>query len=164
MAREQVRTTGSLEKVDPVWTQIRQEAEEIARSEPELATFIYSTLLHHDTLEAAVVHRIAERLDKPELPAELVRQAYAEALKASLRSAALSVPISWQRLIAIPQPTACWSRYFITRAFTPSRLIGLRTGCGAEGARILLCICKPLFRGVSMRHPSQCPNRARHLP
>lgn len=81
MAREQVRTTGSLEKVDPVWTQIRQEAEEIARSEPELATFIYSTLLHHDTLEAAVVHRIAGRLDKPEVPAELVRQAYAEALQ-----------------------------------------------------------------------------------
>ena len=31
--------------------------------EPELATFIYSTILHHDTLEAAVVHRLSERLD-----------------------------------------------------------------------------------------------------
>ena len=35
------------------------EAEEIVRREPELATFIYSTVLHHDTLEAAVVHRVA---------------------------------------------------------------------------------------------------------
>ena len=70
----------SLDKVDPVWTQIRDEAEEIVRKEPELATFIYSTLLHHDTLEAAVVHRVSERLDSPELPAELIRQAYDDAL------------------------------------------------------------------------------------
>ena len=63
-----------LDKVDPVWTQIRDEAEEIVRKEPELATFIYSTVLHHDNLEAAVVHRVSERLDSPELPAELIRQ------------------------------------------------------------------------------------------
>jgi serine O-acetyltransferase len=31
-------------------------------------------------LEAAVVHRVAERLDSPEVPAELIRQAYADAL------------------------------------------------------------------------------------
>jgi serine O-acetyltransferase len=77
---QQMRATGSIEKVDPVWAQIRGEAEEIARKEPELATFIYSTVLHHDSLEAAVVHRVAERLDSPELPAELIRQAYADAL------------------------------------------------------------------------------------
>jgi serine O-acetyltransferase len=70
----------SLDKVDPVWTQIRDEAEEIVRKEPELATFIYSTVLHHDTLEAAVIHRVSERLDSPELPAELIRQAYDDAL------------------------------------------------------------------------------------
>ncbi len=77
---QQMRATGSIEKVDPVWSQIRGEAEEIVRKEPELATFIYSTVLHHDSLEAAVVHRVAERLDSPELPAELIRQAYADAL------------------------------------------------------------------------------------
>jgi serine O-acetyltransferase len=81
MAREQVRATGSIEKVDPVWAQIRREAEAIVRNEPELATFIYSTVLHHDSLEAAVVHRIAERLDSAEVPAELIRQAYADALE-----------------------------------------------------------------------------------
>jgi serine O-acetyltransferase len=75
-----VRATGSIEKVDPLWGQIRDEAEQVVRMEPELATFIYSTVLHHDTLEAAVVHRVAERLDSPELPAELIRQAYADAL------------------------------------------------------------------------------------
>src|SRR6266852_4953427 len=81
MAWQQVRATSSVEKMDPVWAQIRREAEEIVRKEPELATFIYSTVLHHDSLEAAVVHRIAERLDNPEVPAELIRQAYADALE-----------------------------------------------------------------------------------
>src|SRR5436853_5181679 len=80
MAQQQVRA-GGLEKVDPVWARIRREAEEIARHEPELATFIYSTILHHDTLEAAVVHRVAERLDSPQVSAELIRQAYADALE-----------------------------------------------------------------------------------
>src|ERR1700756_3123491 len=80
MAQRQVRA-GAIDKVDPVWVRIRREAEEIARREPELATFIYSTILHHDSLEAAVVHRVAERLDSPEVSAEMIRQAYADALE-----------------------------------------------------------------------------------
>jgi serine O-acetyltransferase len=81
MAQQQVKAAGALDKVDPVWGRIRREAEEIARREPELATFIYSTILHHDTLEAAVVHRVSERLDSAEVSAELIRQAYADALE-----------------------------------------------------------------------------------
>jgi serine O-acetyltransferase len=81
MAQQQARTAGALDKVDPVWAQIRREAEEVARREPELATFIYSTILHHDTLEAAVVHRVSERLDSAEVSAELIRQAYGDALE-----------------------------------------------------------------------------------
>ena len=80
MSRQQVRATGSIEKMDPVWAQIRREAEEIVSRELELATFIYSGILHHDSLEAAVVHRIAERLDSREVPAELIRRAYVDAL------------------------------------------------------------------------------------
>jgi serine O-acetyltransferase len=71
----------ALDTVDPVWMRVRHEAEEILRREPELATFIYSTVLHHDTLEAAVVYRLAERLDHPALSGDLIRQAYAEAIK-----------------------------------------------------------------------------------
>ena len=50
------------------------------RREPELATFIYSTILHHDTLEAAVVHRVSERLDHADVSGDLIRQAYGDAL------------------------------------------------------------------------------------
>src|SRR5882762_6573600 len=81
MAREQTKKASALDKVDPVWARIRGEAEEVVRREAELATFIYSTILHHDTLEAAVVHRVTERLDSAEVSAELVRQAYADALE-----------------------------------------------------------------------------------
>ncbi len=51
------------------------------RREPALATFIYSTILHHDTLEAAVVHRASERLDHQDVSGEMIRQAYADALE-----------------------------------------------------------------------------------
>src|SRR5712692_6360981 len=81
MAREQTKAASALDKVDPVWARIRGEAEEVVRREAELATFIYSTVLHHDALEAAVVHRVSERLDSPEVSAELIRQAYANALE-----------------------------------------------------------------------------------
>ena len=65
-----------LDKVDPIWAQMGREAEEIVRREPELATFIYSAILHHDTLEAAVIYRLADRLDQPALSSEMIRQAF----------------------------------------------------------------------------------------
>jgi serine O-acetyltransferase len=81
MAHQQTRRVGTLDKLDPVWTRIRSEADEVVRREPELASFIYSSILHHDTLEGAVVHRVAERLNHPDVSGELIRQAYADALK-----------------------------------------------------------------------------------
>ena len=80
--RHQEKARGALDQVDPVWARIRREAEDLVHREPELATFIFSTILHHDRLEAAVVHRIAQRLDHPDVSAELIRQAYDNALEA----------------------------------------------------------------------------------
>ena len=79
MAQHQVKP--ALDTVDPVWMRVRREAEEIARREPELASFIYSTVLHNETLEAAIVYRLAKRLEHPALSGELIRQAYIDALK-----------------------------------------------------------------------------------
>mgnify|MGYP001024499990 CR=1 FL=1 len=81
MATQHLDPTAALSTLDPVWTRIRDEAEEIVRREPELATFIYSTVLYHDRLEAAVVHRVADRLDHPALSGDLIRQAYNDALR-----------------------------------------------------------------------------------
>jgi len=81
MAQKQARPTSALQKLDPVWAKIRAEAEDIVRCEPEIGTFIYSSILHHDTLELAVVHRVSERLGHADVSAELIRQAYADALE-----------------------------------------------------------------------------------
>jgi serine O-acetyltransferase len=75
------RTTArTLERIDPVWDRIRSEAEAVVRNEPELASFIYASVLHHDRLEDAVAHRVAARLDHVDLSSELIRGAYADAL------------------------------------------------------------------------------------
>jgi serine O-acetyltransferase len=79
VAQQQKST--ALRALDPVWDRVRLEAEEVVRREPQLAAFIYASVLHHDSLEAAVVHRIAERLDHAALSAELIRQAYVEAIE-----------------------------------------------------------------------------------
>src|SRR3954470_1684118 len=81
MAQQHSKSQAVIRKVDPVWARIRTEAETVVRSEPEIGTFIYSSILHHDTLEAAVVHRVSERLDHADIQAELIRQAYADALE-----------------------------------------------------------------------------------
>jgi serine O-acetyltransferase len=80
MAQQQPKPA-VLDKVDPIWARMRREAEDVVRREPELATFIYSTILHQDSLEAAIIHRLSERLAHSDMSGELIRQTYAEALK-----------------------------------------------------------------------------------
>jgi len=79
MSQHQV--VSALDTVDPVWKRVRYEAEDVVRREPELAGFIYASILHHDRLETAIIYRLAERLDHPAVPGELIRQAYADALR-----------------------------------------------------------------------------------
>ena len=67
-----------LGKVDPIFSRIRQEAEETVRNEPELAGFFMSSVLNHETLESAIVHRVAARLDHPDVGGHLIRQTYLE--------------------------------------------------------------------------------------
>jgi serine O-acetyltransferase len=81
MAQPQIKT--KLDTLDPVWDRVRREAEDVVRAEPELASFIYTTILHCDTLEAAIVHRVSERLHHADVSGELIRQAYADALQAN---------------------------------------------------------------------------------
>ncbi len=50
------------------------------RAEPALATFLYTTILNHDRLEDAVIHRVASRLGGRTVPSDLVAQTYKEAV------------------------------------------------------------------------------------
>src|SRR6201992_3903045 len=82
MAMHQINSQGGkLATLDATGDRIRQEAEDIVRREAELASFIYATVLHHERLEDAVVHRIAERLDHSALSGDLIRQTFDEALR-----------------------------------------------------------------------------------
>jgi serine O-acetyltransferase len=65
---------------DALFGRIRQEAEEAMRREPELALFLTVNVLNHDTLEGAVSHRVASRLDHRDLPAALIRQTFEDAI------------------------------------------------------------------------------------
>ncbi len=68
----------ALKAYDPVFARMTSEAQEIIGREPELAGFIYSTVLNHETLESVVIHRVAARLAHQDVPADLIRQAYLE--------------------------------------------------------------------------------------
>jgi serine O-acetyltransferase len=63
-----------------MFARVRIEADEAARRDPALASFLMTAILNHDTLEHAVIHRVAERLDHRDAPGALIRQAYEEAL------------------------------------------------------------------------------------
>src|ERR1700722_5538181 len=69
-----------LESADPIWERIRSEAEIVARQEPQLASFIYASLLGHDALDGAVIQRISDRLDHPVMTGTTIRQAFLDAV------------------------------------------------------------------------------------
>lgn len=68
--------------VDLAWARLREEAEAIVAGEPSLSSFILANVLSHASLEAAVIHRVAARLGHAAVPAELIAQAFQEALAA----------------------------------------------------------------------------------
>jgi serine O-acetyltransferase len=74
-ARQAVRAN-TRHEIDPIWSEIRAEASDAVENDPLLATFLYSTVLNHATLEEAVIHRVSQRLDHTDLSADLIRQAF----------------------------------------------------------------------------------------
>ncbi|QCI62811.1 serine O-acetyltransferase [Phreatobacter stygius] len=69
-----------LESVDPVWHRIRAEASAAAEREPALATFLFGSVISQHSLEEAVASRVATRLDHPDVPMAIIRQAFHDAL------------------------------------------------------------------------------------
>lgn len=68
--------------VDPIWRELRREAEEAVRAEPALAGFIYATVLSKDRLEDAVCHRLAQRLNHSDVDAGLIAETFGQVLAA----------------------------------------------------------------------------------
>jgi serine O-acetyltransferase len=71
-----------LDLVDPVWSRLRREAESAIAAEPSLGGLIVASVLNQPSFEAAVSHRVAIRLGHPAVAADLIEQAFGEALAA----------------------------------------------------------------------------------
>ena len=71
-----------IKSYDPVWSCVRQDAEEISAAEPALGGFIYASVLSHDRLEDAICHHLAQRLQHSALDPGLMHQIFHEVLEA----------------------------------------------------------------------------------
>ena len=71
---------GRIESVDPIWSAVRDEAEDIVASERALGGFIYATVLSHERLEASICHRLAQRLNHSDVDAGLISQMFVDVL------------------------------------------------------------------------------------
>src|SRR5437764_14190684 len=80
MARQSAQIQ-PVEKLDPGWSRVREEAEDIAKAEPSLGGFIFGTILNHERREQALTHRLAQRLTNADISAELIIQAFEDALE-----------------------------------------------------------------------------------
>jgi len=73
-------TREKLVSLDPVWAQLRAEAETMAIEEPALAGFIHGTILKHDRLESALSYLLARKLGGGDIDPLLARETFEEAL------------------------------------------------------------------------------------
>lgn len=84
--------TVPLNQIDPIWDTVRRETDAAAANDPVLGGFFHSTILNQASLEAAVAHRIASRLDHPDVPATLIRQGF---------QAMLADDASWRAVVRV---------------------------------------------------------------
>jgi len=101
-----ISTTLNTEPVDALWESIRTQTRQQAEQEPVLASFLYATILNHDTLEAALSFHLANKLDSPALPAMLVREVIDQAMAADT---AISQAVRADLLAVNERDSACCS-------------------------------------------------------
>jgi serine O-acetyltransferase len=77
-----VQKAAPVPMVDPVWEAVLSGANKIAAAEPALAHLVYTSVLNHTSFEDALAHRLAERLDHSDVSADIIRQAFGDALEA----------------------------------------------------------------------------------
>src|SRR6476469_1316283 len=66
--------------VDPVWSRIREAAQQAAAAEPVLAGTLHATILSQPRFESALSYHLARLVCTTEVPAALIRQTFDEAL------------------------------------------------------------------------------------
>lgn len=69
----------NLKSVDPIWSRIRAEAEDVTRNEPLMAAMVHSGILYHRSLEGVLSFRLAQKLASEEMPELILREILDEA-------------------------------------------------------------------------------------
>lgn len=75
------RKASHLKSVDPVWDGMVEQARAVLAVEPSLSNLLISSVLNHDSFESALAHRLAERLHHSDVSADIIRQAFIDALE-----------------------------------------------------------------------------------
>src|SRR6476659_8853135 len=74
-------TAPEVKRLDPIWDQVRREAQQTSDREPVLASLIFATILSEPSFEDAVCHRLAQRLEHS-VDAGLLHKTFHEVLGA----------------------------------------------------------------------------------
>ena len=82
VAKTRAAASSKVSTYDPIWSEIRKEAQAAMGAEPALGSFIYATVLSHDRLEDAICHRLAQRLDHSDVDPVLINQTFQSLLAA----------------------------------------------------------------------------------
>src|SRR6202008_2841646 len=69
----------SIVACDPIWAALSAQAEDLARSEPALASLAHATILKHKRLEDALSYHLAKKLGAEDAGPMLVREIFNEA-------------------------------------------------------------------------------------
>jgi serine O-acetyltransferase len=85
MRRKSDRNTDTKSDIvtcDPIWSALSVEAEDLAQSEPALASLAHATLIKHKRLEDALSYHLAKKLGGEDVSPMLVREIFQEAFAA----------------------------------------------------------------------------------
>jgi len=70
-----------INKCDPAWDRIVDEAKSSLIKEPLLSSLMHSSILHHRNLEQALSYRVAYKLSTAEMPEQMLREISDEAMR-----------------------------------------------------------------------------------
>jgi serine O-acetyltransferase len=83
--RKSDRKKSEIVTVDPIWSALSVEAEDLAQSEPALASLAHASVLKHARLEDALSYHLAKKLGSEDVNPMLVREIFGEAFAGDAR-------------------------------------------------------------------------------
>jgi len=85
---EMAVTVEKVASCDPIWSDMRDQAKDLAKREPALASFVHATILKHSRLEDALTYHLAKKVGGEDLSPMLAREIFEEAILADPEIAA----------------------------------------------------------------------------